>query len=96
MKKIFSAIGAGISAIWNWIGRVIFLLVKFFFWVWGAALVSALVAAIVFLLISLGVKAFDSTEFGKIAVLEMNLEMMEEMPELDFVTEGIDFEIIEE
>jgi uncharacterized protein YacL len=96
MKKFFSALGAGICAIWNWVGHIILLLVKFFFWVWGAVLASILVVAIAFLLVSLGIKAFDQTQFGTLMATEMGMDMaveiqeslpVEELPVLDTQTE---------
>jgi hypothetical protein len=93
MKKFFSALGTGICAIWNWIGKIILLLVKFFFWVWGAVLASILVLAIAFFLLSHAIKAFDQTQFSELMIAEMEKEMgIQNVPEISLSVENVELD----
>ena len=53
-------------------------LFRLFFWLWGGALVTLLVVAISVFLLSLGIKALDQTEVGKMAVLQFQMEVLED------------------
>lgn len=97
LKYFFLFVAKVIVWLWNWIGKIILLFVKFFFWIWGAILASILIIALSLFLLSHGLKAFDQTEFSKFVITQMEMDMAHEYtPEIDIVLEDVDFDILEE
>lgn len=97
LRSLLFIFKKGFCWLWNWIGKMILLLVKFIFWVWGAVLASILVLAIAFFLLSHGIKAFDQTRFAPLFVTEMGMgREYQNVPDVSFSVEEVELDIIEE